>query len=146
MFWQWKLTSLELMSKLLDLLKDLENLYTQYWRTFRNTKLRKWTKGSMMAGLMKKISNWYLIVFVWAILYYMHLKFYWNCVKSLFGELYFETNFGKLFRSWDKGWRTLGQQLQTGRTSILLIKWEAFTSNICNNFEELTTNKGIRST
>ena len=32
----------------------------------------------------------------------MYIKFCRNCVKSHFGELYFETYFGELFRSWNK--------------------------------------------
>ena len=44
----------------------------------------------------------------------MHIKCCRNYVKFHFGELYFETNLGELFRSWDKSWKTLGHHLQAG--------------------------------
>ena len=50
----------------------------------------------------------------------MHIEFCTNYVKSHFGKLYFKTNFGELFRSWDKGQRTLGHQLQTGLPYIYM--------------------------
>ena len=54
-------TSLELVSKLPDLSENFEKLFTLGRRTFRNTMLRK---GSMIAEIMKQMSNWQLIVLV----------------------------------------------------------------------------------
>ena len=50
-----------------------------------------------------------------AVIYYMNIKFCRNYVTCYFLEFYFETKIGELFRSWDKGCRTLGHQLQTGK-------------------------------